>query len=117
MFAIIRLGNQQMKVKAGSFIRGDVTSSKKDQITLPVLAVANKSGLVLDPVLLKKAKVTAKVLRLGLAKKVLVFKKKRRKGYRRTRGHRQKFQELQILDISLGSETSSVTKKLKSKGT
>ena len=56
---------------------------------------------------LKSAKVTAQILREGKSKKVLVFKKKRRKGYRRTKGHRQKFTELKILEIAAGGSKSS----------
>ena len=108
MIAIIRLGNQQFKVKAGDFVRSAFLKDSKETIQIPVLALEDKSGFLLDPAKLKTAKVTAKILREGLAKKVLVFKKKRRKGYRRTRGHRQKFTELQILEIALGSSKSSI---------
>ncbi len=108
MVAIIRLGNQQFKVQAGDFVRGAFLKDSKETLQIPVLAIEDKSGFLLDSSELKNAKVTAKVLREGLSKKVLVFKKKRRKGYRKTRGHRQKFTELQILEIALGSSKSSI---------
>ncbi len=109
MFAIVRLGNQQFKVQAGDFVRVALLKSSKETIQLPVLALEDKSGFLLDASELKTVKVTAKVLRKGLSKKVLVLKKKRRKGYRKTRGHRQNFTELQILEIASGSNKSSVS--------
>ena len=47
------------------------------------------------------AKVTAEVLRHGKDKKIIVFKRKRRKGYRKKQGHRQKFTEIRIADIKI----------------
>jgi large subunit ribosomal protein L21 len=48
------------------------------------------------------AKVTAEVLRHGKDKKIIVFKRKRRKGYRRKQGHRQNFTEIRIDEVALG---------------
>ena len=106
MFAIVRIGNQQVKVKAGDFVRGAFLKSSTDTVELPVIAVEEKGDFLFQKDKLKTARVKAKILREGLSKKVLVFKKKRRKGYRKTRGHRQKFTELQILEIAVGSSKS-----------
>ncbi|MGI9548384.1 MAG: 50S ribosomal protein L21 [Bdellovibrionales bacterium] len=106
MFAIVRIGNQQVKVKAGDFVRGAFLKSSTDTVELPVIAVEEKGDFLFQKDQLKTARVKAKILREGLSKKVLVFKKKRRKGYRKTRGHRQKFTELQILEIAVGSSKS-----------
>ena len=100
MFAIVRLGNQQFKVKAGDFIRAPFQDhSVESKIKVPVVAFGGEKDFVFDQSQLKGSRVTAVVVRQSLARKVLVFKKKRRKGYRRTRGHRQKITELKILEI------------------
>jgi large subunit ribosomal protein L21 len=49
--------------------------------------------------------VTARVQQQGKAKKILIFKKKKRKNYRRHRGHRQQFTDLQVLEIESGAQT------------
>lgn len=110
MFAIIRLGNQQFKVQAGNFIRVPFQNhSVNDQINIPVVAFGSSKNLVFDSSQLKKSKVKAQVIRQSLGRKVLVFKKKRRKGYRRTKGHRQKMTELKILELcSPSGEISKV---------
>lgn len=100
MFAIVRLGNQQFKVKVGDFIRAPFQDKVvKDKIEIPVLAFNGEKGFAFDTSKLGKAKVKAVVVRQSLGKKIIVFKKKRRKGYRRTKGHRQKITELKILEL------------------
>ena len=100
MFAIVKLGNRQFKVKAGDFIRVPFQNHPpSSSIDLPVLAFGDGEKFAFDSSQLKKSKVKALVVRQSLSPKVLVFKKKRRKGYRRTRGHRQKVTELQILEL------------------
>ncbi|MBC6415785.1 MAG: 50S ribosomal protein L21 [Bdellovibrionales bacterium] len=117
MFAIVKLGNQQFKVKVGDFIRVPFQkASKGEQIEIPVLGFGDDSHFIFEKSQLKKSKVTAVLLRQSLAKKVLVFKKKRRKGYRRTKGYRQKVSELKIIELSSpeGKVSKSPLKKDKS---
>ena len=100
MFAIVKIGNQQFKVKAGDFIRAPFQKhSPGEKIDIPVLAFGTESDILCDSSQLKKSKVKALLLRQSLANKIIVFKKKRRKGYRRTQGHRQKITELKILEL------------------
>ena len=100
MFAIIRLGNKQFRVKAGDFIRVPFQNhSRGDKIDVPVVAFLSEKDRIWDKSKLKSAGVKAILVRQLLDRKILVFKKKRRKGYRRTRGHRQKISELQILEL------------------
>lgn len=106
MFAIVRLGNTQFKVKAGDFLRAPFIKDAKDQLELPVLAIGEGTNFLFEDEELKTSKIKVQVLRHGLSKKVLVFKKKRRKGYRRTNGHRQKFTEIKVLEIISGSSRS-----------
>ena len=126
MYAIIRAGHRQFKVRAGTILRVTSflkTDRGKPSIEFPVVAIEEGKGIVLGTPLLTDAQVKAKVLRQGKTKKVLVFKKKRRKGYRRTKGHRQDFMEVEISEIkfpsgkvdkSKGKEKPSALKKASS---
>ena len=115
MFAIVCLGNQQFKVKAGDFIRAPFQNQAvEDRIKIPVVAFNSEKDFIVDKSKLKNSKVEAVIVRQSLARKVLVFKKKRRKGYRRTRGHRQKITELKIVELcSPEGEISKVDFKKK----
>ena len=100
MFAIVKIGNQQFRVKAGDFIRAPFQKlSPGDKIDISVLAFGTENDIICDSSQLKKTKVKALLLRQSLAPKIIVFKKKRRKGYRRTQGHRQKITEFKILEL------------------
>ena len=113
MFAIVKIGNQQFRVKAGDFIRVPFQKySPGDTIDIPALAFGTENSMFCDNSELKKAKVKAFLLRQSLANKIIVFKKKRRKGYRRTQGHRQKITELKILElVSPDGELSKINHK------
>ena len=100
-YAIVRSGGLQYRVSADDRIRvpklrtdvgGTVELSE-------VLAVSKGGQLTVGTPLVENAKVSAEVVRHGRAKKVLVFKKKRKKGYQLTKGHRQEFTELRIRGI------------------
>ena len=117
MFAIVRSGNQQFKVQVGDFIRVSSLAEEKikNKVSLSVLALGEEEALSFTPADLKGASVTASVSRQGRLKKILVFKKKRRKGYRNTTGHRQGFTELEILEIKLPSGKTISKKETKTK--
>lgn len=119
MFGVVKLGSHQFKVKAGDFVRVPFQNcSKGEFIELPLVAFSDGKNMIIDSTQLKKSKVKAVLLRQSLNKKVLVFKKKRRKGYRRTKGHRQKVSELKILElISPEGKQDKVEWKVDSKKT
>ncbi len=102
-YAVIKSGGKQYKVAEGETVRvekliGDVGG----KVTLNEVALVSKEGKVYaTPKELKKAKVTATILLQGRNRKVKVFKMKRRKGYRRTAGHRQSFTDLRIKEIDV----------------
>lgn len=102
MYAIIETGGKQYRVEAGSTIQveklpGDVGGIVElDQVRL----VHGDAGPIIGQPLLQGAKVIAEILRQGRTRSITVFKKKRRKNYRRTRGHRQHFTKLLIKDIT-----------------
>jgi len=95
-FAIVRTGGKQFRVEKGAKVRvpsieGEVGAS----VELDVLATAEKVGAPL----VDGAKVMATVVDHGRGEKIIVFKKKRRKQYKRTKGHRQGYTTLKIESI------------------
>jgi large subunit ribosomal protein L21 len=99
-FAIIRAGGKQFRVEQGATVR--VPSLKQDvgaSLELEVLATTDDNKTSVGAPLLEGAKVMATVVDHGLAPKIIVFKKKRRKHYKRTKGHRQGFTTLKIDSI------------------
>ncbi len=102
MYAIVRTGGKQYKVKAGNRIRVELLEkSPGDEFDMEeVLFVGGKKSYLGEPIL-SEAKVRVLVVKQeGKAKKILVFKKKRRQGYRKIRGHRQLFTELLVKSIT-----------------
>ena len=103
MYAVIRSGGKQYRVSPGQTIRlekvgGDVGS----KVELgEVLLVENDGNVQVGAPLVANAKIEATVVENDRAKKILVFKKKRKKQYRRTRGHRQDFTAVRIDKISV----------------
>ena len=95
-FAIIRTGGKQFRVEKGASLR---VPSLKDEVgasvELYVLATADKVGAPF----VDGAKVAATVVDHGREAKIVVFKKKRRKHYKRTKGHRQGYTTLKIESI------------------
>jgi len=98
VYAIIRAGGKQYKVQAGDVVRvehldGDVGSS----VTIDdVLLVGGDDGVRVGTPRLESAAVVGTVLEQGKDAKIRVFKYKKRKHYRRTRGHRQSFTAVRI---------------------
>ena len=101
MFAVIKTGGKQYKVSAGDVLRVEKLDAQVgDTITLEdVLMVSDGEKVNVEQSELAKAKVTARVTAQGRHGKIVVFKYKRRKGYRRKQGHRQWFTELAIENI------------------
>jgi large subunit ribosomal protein L21 len=110
MFAIVKTGGKQYRVGPGDQIvveriEGDVGAEVAlDQ----VLAISDGELNALGTPTVANASVRAKIVQQPRGTKVIVFKKKRRKNYRRKRGHRQELTVLRIEAISRGLETPSV---------
>lgn len=102
MYAIIENGGKQYKVAPGDVVKlevsGDKSGSKLELGSL--LFLFNDSEYFASDKIPSSAKVQATVLEEGKDKKVLIFKKKRRKQYRRTKGHRQHFMRVKIDSIT-----------------
>ncbi len=102
MYAIIRTGGKQYQVAAGDTLRVEkLQGNVGDTIELAdILMVVDGENVRIGTPVLDDAKVTARIAEQGRAKKVVVFKKKRRQGYRVKKGHRQQYTALIIEEIS-----------------
>jgi len=100
MYAVIRTGGKQYKVKEGEVLKIEKLPGEEGQAVTfnHVLFLSNEQDVKVGTPLLE-ASVEAEILRNARDKKVLVFKKKRRKGFAKKQGHRQAFTEVKILKI------------------
>ncbi len=101
MYAIVEIAGQQFKVtKSQTLFVHRLASNAGDNVNFDkVLLVDNNGNIQVGKPLVSGASVAAKVLDHVKGDKVIVFKKKRRKGYRKLNGHRQQFTKIQIEDI------------------
>lgn len=102
MYAIVNIAGQQFKVSENAplFVhRLDVNEG--EQVSFDQVLLVEKNGSVtVGAPMVAGAKVTAKVISHLKGDKVLIFKKKRRKGYQKMNGHRQSFTKIQIESIT-----------------
>ena len=101
MYAIIQTGGKQYRVSPGDVLRVErLPGERGEQVVLDqVLLVGDDQELKIGQPLMENASVKGQILSQGKAKKILVYKKKRRKNYRRTQGHRQLYTALKIEEI------------------
>ncbi len=101
MYAIIETGGKQYKVQEGDVLYIEkLNANEGESVTFDrVLAVSNNDGLVTGTPVVSGASVTAKVEAQGKARKILVYKYKAKKNYRRKQGHRQPFTKVVIEKI------------------
>ena len=101
MYAIVVSGGKQHRVKEGDLLQveklpGDVGT----KLTLDrVLMIAKDGETQIGMPVVEGARVETEVVRQGLGRKIIVFKKKKRKNYRRRYGHRQPFTQLRVTGI------------------
>jgi large subunit ribosomal protein L21 len=102
MFAVVAAGGKQYKVAEGDVLRIEkVDGSVGDTVSFDkVLLVADGEALTIGQPVVENASVNARILEQDRAKKIIVFKYKRRKRYRRTQGHRQFYTAVKIENIS-----------------
>ncbi|MFN3200111.1 MAG: 50S ribosomal protein L21 [Bradymonadia bacterium] len=101
MYAIIKTGGKQYRVEQGQRVRVEKLNGEVgSDVTLDeVLLVGGETVKVGTP-RVEGASVTARINAQAKAKKVIVFKKRRRKGYHKKQGHRQLYTELEITGIN-----------------
>lgn len=102
MFAIIKTGGKQYRVQQGDVLSVEKLEAgpKKKVLFDQVLLIAGDKETLIGTPFLEKAAVRAEIIEDFKDEKVIVFKKKRRKQYRRTRGHRQPLTRVKILNIA-----------------
>jgi len=102
MYAVIRTGGKQYKVAAGGKLKVEsLPAEVGSEIEIKdVLMVADGADVKVGTPVLAGASVKATVLAHGRGEKVMIFKMRRRKHYRKTQGHRQNFTEIRIDGIS-----------------
>jgi large subunit ribosomal protein L21 len=103
MYAVIRSGGKQYRVAPGQTIRLEKLAGEVGaKVELgDVLLVENEGNVQIGSPLVANVKVEATVVETDRKKKILVFKKKRKKQYRRTAGHRQDFTAVRIDKITV----------------
>ena len=101
MYAVIRTGGKQARVAPGDSIRLEkLAGTVGDPVELPeVLLVGDEGEPRIGTPLVEGAKVIGTIMAQGRGPKIIVFKRKRRKGYRRKRGHRQAYTEVRVEKI------------------
>ena len=111
MYAIINISGKQFKAMKGARFR--IPRQKGDNGTKltfdNVLLINNGDDTQIGTPNLSGASVSATIINQGREKKILVYKKKRRKGYQRKNGHRQLFTEVEIEGIKLSTKKSKQT--------
>lgn len=101
-YAIVETGGKQYRVQPGEVLQveklaGEVGATVElKQVRL----IQGDGGLLIGRPWVEKARVTGKIISQGRTRSIMVFKKKRRKNYRRTKGHRQCFTQVRITDIT-----------------
>lgn len=102
MYAVIETGGKQYRVEKGDIIDVERVGASADSpdVTFDVLLLGDGDSVTLGKPLVEGASVAAKWLSDVRTKKVLVFKYKKRKGFRKKNGHRQDLQRLRIQEIS-----------------
>jgi large subunit ribosomal protein L21 len=103
MYAVIRAGGKQYRVAPGDVIRVEKVGTGTDGVVeFPVLAVSSEEGQV---GLQSDARVTGQVVEEGRGAKILVFHYKRKKQYKKLRGHRQSYTAVRISEIAFGGQS------------
>ena len=102
MYAVIRAGGKQYRVAPGDVIRVEKMNGTDGQIEFPVVAVSGEEGQIGNQ---PDARVVGQVVEEGRGAKILVFHYKRKKQYKKLRGHRQAYTAVRIAEIAFGGQS------------
>lgn len=103
MYAVVKTGGKQYKVEPGTVLSVEKLSAEVgEEVELPVIFVADGDKIEADPAKAASTKVIAEVLEQYKGQKQLVFKFKKRKGYKKLQGHRQQLTKVRI--VAVGAE-------------
>ncbi|HEX8472435.1 MAG TPA: 50S ribosomal protein L21 [Pyrinomonadaceae bacterium] len=99
-YAIIRAGGKQFRVEEGATVRvPSINKEAGESVELEALVLANDDGVKVGAPIVDGARIAATIVDHGRGDKIIVFKKKRRKQYKRTQGHRQNYTTVKIDSI------------------
>ena len=115
MYAVIKTGGKQHKVKPGDIIEVEHLQADGDTVTFHPVLVVDDDGTTHFGKEAQRATVTAKLVGEQKGDKVQVFKYKNKSGYARRQGHRQLMTLLEISDVKLGAARKSAPKKTAAK--
>ena len=109
MYAIVEIAGQQFKVsKDQRIFVHQLQGNEGDKVEFSNVLLVDQDGKIsVGAPAVEGASVTAKIERHLKGDKVIVFKKKRRKGYQKSNGHRQRFTEITISGITIGTKTKA----------
>jgi len=103
MYAVIRAGGKQYRVAPGDVVRVEkIVTGTDGLVEFPVLAVSSEEGNVATQ---SDARVVGQVMEEGRGAKILVFHYKRKKQYKKLRGHRQAYTAVRITEIAVGEQS------------
>lgn len=105
MYAVFETGGKQFRAEPGARIRiPSLETEPGESVTFDhvLLAGDGEDNVQVGTPTVEGASVKAEVIRHGRGDKVIVFKRKRRKGYRKKQGHRQNFTEIRVEAVALG---------------
>jgi large subunit ribosomal protein L21 len=101
VYAIVRSGSTQQKVAVGDVIEIDrVGTGVGESVSLPVLLLVDGESVTSDADKLAKASVTVEVVGATKGPKIIIQKYKNKTGYKKRQGHRQKYTQVKVTDIS-----------------
>ena len=104
MYAIVKTGGKQYKVAPGDVISIEKLNAEVgDEVDLTAICIVDGDAIEADPAKAAETKVVAEVIDQYKGKKQLVFKFKKRKGYKKLNGHRQQLTKVRV--VSVGAET------------
>ena len=103
MNAVVKTGGKEYRISKGDLIRVEKMEGKVgDQVTMKdILMISDEDKVQVGNPFLTNAVITGEIVQQVRGKKVLTYKMKRRKNYRRTKGHRQTYTYVRVNDISL----------------
>lgn len=114
MYAIIEASGKQFRAEPDSTLRlPRLRAEPGDTVTFEVLLAETDGQVQIGHPSLEGASVAAEVVRHGRGEKIVVFKRKRRKGYRKKQGHRQGFTEVRVTEIAIGKAKPRKAKESK----